>query len=157
MVQTSGYSSAPQESLDPKAVLEVCLCHHIRRGGRALTRHYDSVLAACGLTAGQFIILTAIAALQPMPSPILRHVLAMDRTTLSRTLKPLKTAGFVDISAGAGRRAGLLNLTPEGASALRQAAPLWRRAQSEASGRLGAARTGQLLSVLSAVAAALRD
>lgn len=149
--------SGGSDDLDPKAVLEVCLCHSLRRTARALTRAYDAALAPSGLTAGQFTILAAVAALQPMPTAVLRTILAMDRTSLNRTLKPLEAIGFITVSRGAGRRAGHLALTPDGAAALREAGPLWRQAQTEASTRLGTGRTGQLLAVLSGAATALRD
>lgn len=157
MVERPGYSSDPTDALDPKAVLEVCLCHHIRRGARSLTRVYDAALAPSGLTAGQFIILTAIAALQPMPVPVLREILAMDRTSLGRTLKPLQASELITISPGAGRRAGQLRLTEEGAAVVRDAGPLWRAAQTTAAERIGAGRAGQLLTVLNATAGALHD
>lgn len=155
MTQIPGYSGLSADELDPKAVLEVCLCHHIRRGARVVTRAYDAALAPSGLTAGQFVILTAIAALRPMPTPVLRDILGMDRTSLNRTLKPMKDNGLVTIAAGAGRRAGHINLTPEGAVVLRAAGPLWRTAQTQVSQRLGTGRTGQLLAALSGVATAL--
>lgn len=155
MTQNPGYSGSSPGQLDPKAVLEVCLCHHIRRGARVVTRAYDTALAPSGLTAGQFVILTAIAALRPMPTPVLREILGMDRTSLTRTLKPMESNGLITIAAGAGRRAGQVNLTAEGAAVLREAAPLWRAAQTEVSHRLGTGRTGQLLTALAGVATAL--
>ena len=157
MNEIPGYSGSDAVTLDPKAVLEVCLCHHIRRGARALTRVYDAALAPSGLTAGQFIILTAIGALAPMPTPVLREILAMDRTSLGRTLKPLEASGLITISPGAGRRAGQLRLTAEGQAALDDAGPLWRAAQTRTAARIGSGRAGQLLAVLNATAAALYD
>lgn len=157
MAENPGYSSPERDNLDPKAVLEVCLCHHIRRGARTLTRVYDAALAPSGLTAGQFIILTAIAARHPLATPVLRELLAMDRTSLGRTLKPLEAADLITILPGAGRRAGQVSLTVEGAAAVRDAGPLWRAAQVNVAARLGTARAGQLLAVLNATAAACQD
>jgi len=157
MIDKPGYSGFTDENLDPKAVLEVCLCHHIRRSARSLTRVYDAALAPSGLTAGQFIILTAVAARRPMPTPVLREILAMNRTSLRRTLKPLEAAGFIIISPGAGRRPGHLRLTGEGIAALRDAGPRWRAAQTSATARIGTGRAGQLLGVLNATATALHD
>lgn len=149
------YSGSSADQLDPKAILEVCLCHHIRRGARVVTRVYDTALAPSGITAGQFVILTAIAALRPMPTPVLREILGMDRTSLTRTLKPMEANGLIAITAGAGRRGGQVNLTAEGGAVLREAAPLWRTAQTEVSRRVGTGRTGQLLTALAGVATAL--
>lgn len=149
--------SGPSEGLDPKAILEVCLCHHARRAGRILTRAYDAALAPSGLTAGQFTILAAVAALNPMPIPVLREILGMDRTSLNRTLKPLEASDLIHVSKGAGRRAGHVALTPDGAAAVREAGPLWRAAQTGIAQRLGTGRTGQLLGALVAAATALHD
>lgn len=156
MSPESASSGTSHDSLDPKAVLEVCLCHGIRRASRAITRTFDTALAPSGLTSGQFGILAAVAALQPMPVPVLRSVLAMDRTSLNRTLKPLEDNGFISITRGAGRRASQVDMTPDGLQAFREAGPLWRTAQSDAAARLGTARIGQLLTGLG-IATALFD
>ena len=142
--------------MDPKAVLEVCLCYNVRRAARAITRCYDAALASTGLTSGQFGILAAVAALTPMPVPVLREILAMDRTSLNRTLKPMEDKGLLSISPGAGRRAGSVTLTDEGRHAFREAGPRWRAAQADASARLGTGRTSQVLTALS-IATALFD
>jgi DNA-binding MarR family transcriptional regulator len=156
MVRKPAYSSTSVESIDPKAVLEVCLCHGIRRASRAITRTFDAALAPSGLTSGQFGILAAVAALQPMPVPVLRGVLAMDRTSLNRSLKPMEVNGLIAITPGAGRRASQVEMTPEGVQAFREAAALWRAAQSDAAQRLGTTRIGQLIAGLD-VATALFD
>ncbi len=153
----SASSGLSAENLDPKAVLEVCLCHNVRRAARVIGRRYDAALAGTGLTAGQFIILAAADALSPLPVSVLREILVTDRTSLNRTLKPLEQRGFIEISPGAGRRPGQIALTLEGAIAFRDAGPLWRAAQADASQRLGAGRSGQILSALTGAATALRD
>ena len=79
----------------------------------------------------------------------------MDRTSLSRSVNQLKNKRLVAVTPGAGRRAGLLSLTPDGAQALGAAGPLWKTAQADAASRLGTGRAGQLLGVLTAAAAAL--
>jgi len=156
MVPESAYSSGLADPADPKAVLEVCLCHNVRRASRAITRHYDLTLAPAGLTAGQFFILAAVASQAQVSLPILREILALDRTTLTRSLKPMENKNLIDVTAGAGRRAGTVRLTREGASAFREAGPLWRAAQKEATERIGTARAGQLITGL-AIATVLLD
>jgi DNA-binding MarR family transcriptional regulator len=147
------YSGISADTVDPKAVLEVCLCHNLRRAARAVTRIYDAALAPTGLTAGQFFILAAAATQAPMPIPVLRDLLAMDRTSLSRTIKPLEEKGLVALSPGAGRRAGQARLTGEGRAVLAEAARCWRETQKDASQRIGAARAGQLITALAAATA----
>jgi DNA-binding MarR family transcriptional regulator len=147
------YAPLPLD-VDPQALLEVCLCHGVRRAARAVARIYDGALRPFGLTSGQFTILAAVAANPAVPAPVLRHLLVMDRTTLSRTLKPLKENGLLEISGGPGRRGGRIALTEDGGRVLRQAAPAWRQAQAAVSQRLGPGRAGQFLRILSAATAA---
>ncbi len=135
----------------PEAVLEVCLCHNLRRATRAVSRAYDAALAPLGLSASQFAVLCAIAASHPGVVTALAETLSMDRTTLSRTIKPLRENGYLRISAGAGRRPDSLFLTPEGRAVVRDGSQLWRTAQTSLSGRLGSAHAGQLLASIAAV------
>jgi len=137
--------------LQPQAVVEVCLCHHVRRAARAVTSAFDTALAPLHLTSTQFDLLASITALESPTVPALESLLAMDRTTLSRTLKPLKTAGLVLSRGAAGRRAGTLQLTPAGEDLLRQALPVWQGAQRRLAEAIGGGKTSVLLDALDAV------
>jgi DNA-binding MarR family transcriptional regulator len=56
-------------------------------------------------------------------------LLAMDRTTLTAALKPLKRRGLVRIKADpADHRARLMTLTPKGRRLLARAVPIWKSA-----------------------------
>ena len=138
------------EPLQPQALVEVCLCHHSRRAARAITRVFDEALLPSGLKANQRNILAAIAARDPTSVGEIAGVLAMDRTTLSRNLKPLKEADYVTAGGGAGRRPDTLALTPEGNAILARASQLWRGAQSQLSQRLGSNQASALLQALEA-------
>ena len=128
--------------------MEVCLCHHARRAARAVTRVFDEALQPFGLKAGQFSILAAIAARDPTSAGEIAGLLAMDRTTLSRNLKPLKKSGYVAADGGSGRRPDRLVLTHEGAALLTRATAGWRAAQSQLSERLGSSQASILLQAL---------
>lgn len=136
----------------PQAILEVCLCHHARRTARAISRLFDDALAPTGLKSGQFNILAAIAARDMTSAGALAQVLAMDRTTLSRNLKPLRGAGYVSSAGAAGRRPGTLALTEAGQAVLAQACGHWRRAQSALTRHLGSSQAGVLLQSLESAA-----
>jgi len=56
--------------------------------------------------------------------------MAMDRTTLSRNLKPLVREGLLEVSPGDGRTR-LMCISPEGKRALDEACPMWQVAQQE--------------------------
>ena len=124
------YSMEPSEIA--RTVGAECLCFRSRRLARILTRHFDEALRPIGIQATQLTLLAAIAgpgaAGQSMRR--LHDFLAMDPTTLSRNLKPLQTAGLVGVErAEKDGRARVAKLTSEGERVLREALPLWRRAQ----------------------------
>lgn len=152
MVEMPKYaaSTPPPEAIDPRAILEVCLCHNLRRTARVMTRRFDAALRPVDLNAGQFAILTAVAGKPGLSMGALRGQLDMERSTLIRVIKPMQDRGLVAIAPGAGRRGGTVDLTAEGYAVLRDACKLWQGAQSGVAGRLGAGKAGQLLSVLAA-------
>ena len=61
----------------------------------------------------------------------------MDRTTLSRNLKPLERSGLVDISAEGYRRARSAGITNKGVTVMAKALPLWKSAQRLLKKRIG--------------------
>ncbi len=144
-------SDTPQISpLQAQAIVEVCLCHHVRRTARAVTRLFDEALQPTGVKAAQFNILAAIAARDVTSAAEISKLLAMDRTTLSRNLKPLREAGYITTEGGAGRRPDVLSLTATGRVIFSRAADLWRQAQGQLTGRLGPGQAGLLLQTLDA-------
>ena len=60
----------------------------------------------------------------------LAQALVMDRTTLTRDLKPLEAQGLIQVSSGADRRTRTVALTARGRQVLTRALPLWERAQA---------------------------
>ncbi len=110
-------------------VAGTCTCGNLRRAMRAVTQAYDAALAPSGLRATQFNVLVAIAHIGRPPLSRLAEALVMDRTTLSRNLRPLERDGLVAIAAGGDRRTREIRLTPKGRKALERALPLWERVQ----------------------------
>lgn len=147
-------ADAQPQAVAPEAIVEVCFCHHARRAARAISRVFDEALLPSGLKASQFNILAAVAARQSTSAAEISGLLAMDRTTLSRNLKPLRRAGYLATSGGAGRRPDALALTLSGRAALDRASAHWRLAQGQISERLGAGQAGLLLQALEAAAKA---
>lgn len=139
----------------PQAIVEVCLCHHVRRTARTITRIFDEALQPLSLKASQFNILAAIGAREAGTATEIAHLLAMDRTTLSRNLKPLRDGGYLTSYGGAGRRPDTLELTGAGRTLLTQATVNWQEAQSLLAQRLGASQAGILLQGLEAAVKAV--
>jgi hypothetical protein len=129
------------------AITEVCLCHHLRRSARAVSRVYDRALHPFGIKASQFNVLAAIAALENATLGGLIATLAMERTTLLRNLRPLQKAGYLE---GGGKAP--LRLTSAGRGLLYEASAAWKSAQQTLTQRLGASRAGLLLQALAGIA-----
>ncbi len=81
----------------------------------------------------------------------------MDRTTLTRNLKPLEKQGFLQIQPGQDQRMRVISLTDEGQAALAKALPLWEIAQARVLEQLGQERWSTLLSGLSDTVSLLRN
>ncbi len=117
-----------------------CACFNLRKAARAVTQLYDEVLAPTGLRGTQFPILAVLAAAGAATMTELADALVMDRTTLTRNLKPLLDRGLVERGEGEDRRQRPIAITPAGRDALGRALPLWEKAQARIVGGLGAAR-----------------
>ena len=127
-----------------------CAGRNLRVAARAVTRYYDDVMRPSGLRVGQFSLLAIIKSNQPVTVTRLAGMAAMDRTTLTRNLKPLKNDGLIDIRIGADKRVREVVITKKGMMALRDALPLWEQAQNHMTEGLGAGHLSELLSGLSA-------
>jgi DNA-binding MarR family transcriptional regulator len=116
-----------------------CLCFRARRVSRALTRMYDEALRPLGIAATQLTLLNAIVmAGHGAPPGTLADILAMDQTTLSRSLRPLERAGLLEIARHAeDRRVRVARLTPAGERVVEDALPLWTRAHERVVAALG--------------------
>lgn len=108
-------------------VRDTCLCLHVQRAARALSRRFDEALRPVGITSGQFSLLNALNRPEPPSIGSVAHLLAMDRTTLTAALKPLERDGLVGITVDQDdRRSRRLGLTAKGQKVLALAFPIWR-------------------------------
>ncbi|WP_019645060.1 MarR family winged helix-turn-helix transcriptional regulator [Novispirillum itersonii] len=114
-----------------------CTCFQIRRAARVITGRYDAALAPLGLRITQFSVLAHLMT-TPIALTALADMLVMDRTTLTRTLKPMLAAGWLTLEAEAtDRRVKLARLTEAGTALFEQAVPLWRNVQRGVKDDLG--------------------
>src|ERR1700687_5062998 len=111
------------------AALSPCVCNTLRMATRAVTQLYDDVLRPSGLRVTQFSMLAAIARLEEANLRQLEEALAIDQTTLTRSLGPLERGGLPERVAHPARRIKSMRLTARGRAVLRTARPLWSRAQ----------------------------
>src|SRR5437867_9399933 len=121
-----------------------CACAVFRRASRAMTRVYERQLRGTGLKVAQFTLLQALAHVGPITQGRLGRLLALDSTTLSRTLRPLEAKRWLRSEAGNDRRERLLELTVAGRSQIERTTPAWERAQKALKARLGEERWERL-------------
>jgi DNA-binding MarR family transcriptional regulator len=79
----------------------------------------------------------------------LAEIGVMDRTTLTRNLKPLEKKGLIKVVPGDDQRTRIVTLTAHGKEVLSKALPLWEKAQSRVIKRLGQERWNSLMTNLS--------
>jgi len=101
----------------------------VQRAARALARRFDEALRPAGLTNGQFSLMMSLNRPRPPAMTAVASLLAMDRTTLTASIKPLERRGLIRVAVDAAdRRSRLLTLTPKGRRLLARAVPRWERA-----------------------------
>ncbi|HKV24189.1 MAG TPA: MarR family transcriptional regulator [Candidatus Acidoferrum sp.] len=133
-------------------VRDTCLCLHVQRAARALARRFDEALRPVGITNGQFSLLMSLNRPKPAGMTSVASLLAMDRTTLTAALKPLRRRGLVRITADpADRRSRLMSLTAKGRKTLRRAVPTWKKTHAALDALLCDGDADRLRSNLSAL------
>lgn len=130
-----------------------CTCKQLRQADRLTTNMFDAALAPSGLTVSQFGLLIALTLMREPTISNLSDKLAMDRTTLTRSLKPLLDAKLVIVEPGDDRRTKLARITSKGTAALTRAMPLWDEAQETIVSRLGKHNWKDLMDGLNAAIA----
>jgi DNA-binding MarR family transcriptional regulator len=134
--------------------VQTCACMSLRKASRAVTQFYDSIMQESGLRVTQITLIRVLAHVGPVAIGALAERLVMDRTTLTRNLKPLIDRGLVTVRQGRDRRSREVELSEPGRAALARAMPLWREAQARFVRSLGEGEWGDLLAGLEAAIAA---
>ncbi len=117
-----------------------CTCASLRRAARLLTQRYEEALRPLGLHASQFTILQMLSIVGEANQGAMARMLAMDSTTLTRTLGIMTRSGWLARQHGNDRREWRFRLTPAGQKKLRQALPHWERVQETLRRKLGQTR-----------------
>jgi DNA-binding MarR family transcriptional regulator len=140
-------SASSRPSLPPALP---CTCAELRRAARAVTQAYDDALRPSGIRVTQFTLLQVLARARSLTQAALGEFLAIDSTTLTRTLRPLAQAGWIGAVRGADRRERHLALTAAGRRVFARATPAWESAQRRLRDRLGERDWATLRAVLPA-------
>jgi DNA-binding MarR family transcriptional regulator len=125
-------SRGQNERLAPSA------CNAPRRVARAATQLYDDALRPSGLRATQFSILATIAGKDEANLKHLEDPLAIDQTTLTRSLNLLERDRLIERAPHPDGQIKAMRLTPKGRRTLDVAWQLWARVQDKVLRELGA-------------------
>jgi len=134
-----------------------CMCASFRRASRILTQHYDTALRPLDLRATQFTLLQALSQAGEVSQKTLGEILAIDSTTLTRTLAIMGRRGWIGSRSGVDRRERWLSMSEAGRAEFKRASPHWEKAQQELRGRLGNKRWNELLNLTNEVTAAVTE
>lgn len=118
----------------PKAIARQmtndCIAMRLRQLNRMVTRRYDEALRPLGFTVNQLNILATIVSRGPIAPGQLGQLLAMEKSTVSRTIDRMEKHGWIEIGPGKDKRSQSLKATPQGRQLLLVAAPVWDELQA---------------------------
>jgi DNA-binding MarR family transcriptional regulator len=124
-----------------------CMCANFRRTSRALTHLYEHALRPLGLRATQFTIMQALSLAGEVTQSQLGRILAMDSTTLTRTLRIMDREGWIAERRGLDQRERRLRLSKAGETQFKRALPAWEKVQSQLRHQLGEQSWKNLLEI----------
>jgi DNA-binding MarR family transcriptional regulator len=131
-----------------------CTCFRLRRAARQVSQVYDRELAAVDLSLNEYSILRR-AEPQPRTHGELAATAGMDRSTLTRNLKPLIDAGWLKETRGEDARQRVIAITAAGRKRIAKAMPHWQSAQQRLEKQYGKQATLRLNTDLDALDQAL--
>jgi DNA-binding MarR family transcriptional regulator len=123
-----------------------CLCASLRRASRSLTQLYEEALRPVGLRSSQFTILQFLSLAGEVSQGEMGNMLAMDSTTLTRTLAIMSRHGWIARRAGEDRRVTRIRLSSGGKAVFARAVPYWEDVQARVKKKLGAGQWDGLMS-----------
>lgn len=127
-----GADARAADALQPRS----CTAARLRKLTRRVTAFYEHHMRSTGLKLSQYSLLSQLSAV-PQTLTVLADRMEIDRTTLTRNLKPLVEQGLVGESTGTDARQRLFVLSAAGAQLRAQARPHWRQAQRALEQNLG--------------------
>ena len=128
-----------------------CINANLRKATRAVTNLYAQEMHETELHRTQFTLLSTISGYKECTVTELAAHMAMDQTTVTRSVDKLRKAGYVEAIAGEDRRTRILRLTDSGREKVETAYPAWQRAQRQVWEALGPEKSQQLLTLLNEV------
>jgi DNA-binding MarR family transcriptional regulator len=121
-----------------------CTNFKLRQLMRRVAQHYDAELCKSGLKTTQYSLLSNAISLGPVRPVDLATALKVDASTLTRNLRPLVDAGWLEVGPGPDGRSRLVSVTQAGREKRHEAQRRWRVAQEGINEVLGPRRVVQL-------------
>ena len=137
-----------KEKIDFRSLPE-CACFNLQKGTRAVSQYYNKILKPSGLRGTQFTILRVLAVMDSVSITNMANRMVVDRTTLTRNLRPLEKRKLLKIVPGKDQRSKEVRLTQKGKDTLNKAVPLWEEAQKRLSDGLGMKNFQDLFTMMS--------
>jgi DNA-binding MarR family transcriptional regulator len=128
-----------------------CTHFKLRSLVRRVGQHYDQALAAVGLKTTQYSLLSHVLHQGPLASSVLAASMALSASTLSRNLRPLVNAGWLELQAGTDARSHRVAITAAGRAKRSEAQRRWQAAQRSLNHHLGLERVAALHQIIDAV------
>ena len=131
-----------------------CPALRVRQASRVLAKHFDDELAPFGLLSSQLPILAAIAMLGDSGVTMgrLAEALLIDRTTLTRSIRPLERAGLLRVARSLkDARTKVVVITRAGERRIEAIFPVWERVLKQLKKSLGAETIADLYARLDQV------
>lgn len=123
--------------LRPLNLNDRCLSFALRRASRAVSQILDRQLVALNLRSTQLHLLIGIDEKKNKSLTEIAAYLVMDRTTLTRNLKPLEKAGLIEQTTLSDKRLRSYVLTKKGEQIVQQAQPFWEINNQQLQAALG--------------------
>lgn len=125
-----------------------CTNLKLRQITRRVSQLYDLEMAKAGLKTTQYSLLSHVLTLGPLRPGELALKMKFSASTLTRNLKPLVDAGWVELSAGSDARSRRVSITAAGTAKREEALLHWKAAQQHLNRLLGVERVLALHSVI---------
>ncbi len=137
-----------------EAINARCCCFNMRKVMRAVTQFFDRHLEPANIRSTQFTLLVALSSMNAKTLTEIAENLVMDRTTLTRNLKPLEKLELITTVQPLDKRSKAYILTDKGKELVIKAVPLWEEAQKSIVNTLGIEKYNHIIVELGHVLAA---
>jgi DNA-binding MarR family transcriptional regulator len=138
--------SAPRRRAVAAASLQRSACTDAKAHqlARLVRQHYDAELIKVGLRITQYRLLIEVLAHGPVRPCDLAETMSLSPSTLTRTLKPLISTGWVDLGPGADGRTRSVRITTAGRRKCAEGMRHWSMAQAKVHQLIGSRNVSAL-------------